>query len=104
MATTLTAEVYVKLNIDNTVYDINLGIPSTNPSPDSPYKFNITTPGAEAGETQDLVNFAMGGADYVYVAVSPPESIMKEVPVVEDLSVVVNEGNYDPATGKFTTA
>jgi hypothetical protein len=97
----ITAAINVTLKIDEDTYDISLGIPSAAPTADAPYTFSVSS-GVAAGSDK-LLNFAVGGSNEVYVAVSPPESIMKDIPVVEDISVVVNDGGFDPATGKFVT-
>lgn len=97
----ITAAINVTLKIDQDTYNINLGIPSAAPTAETPYTFSVSSDGA--ADSEKLLNFAIGGTNEVYVAVSPPESILKDVPVVENLNVVVNDGDFDPATGKFST-
>jgi len=97
----LQASIIAKLKLGTDTYDINLEIPSAAPTKDAPYNFAISQEVA-SGDPVKLLNAVIGDATHFYVAVTPPESILSLTgDIVESLSVVVNEGAYDPATGKF---
>ena len=97
---TLEANIKVGLKIDQEAYDIDVAIPAGVPTPAAPYTFSI----AESGDDgADLLNVVVGDSTHFYVAVSPPKQVKDWTgDVVQDLEVVVNDGGYDPETGKFT--
>lgn len=97
---TLEANIKVGLKIDKEVYDIEVAIPAGVPTPAAPYTFSI----AESGDNgAKLLNVVVGDSSHFYVAVSPPEQVKEWTgDVVQDLEVVVNDGGYNPETGKFT--
>ena len=96
------ANIRIDLTINKANYNINVGIPTAAPSDKSPYKFGIAQKTVEGKEDTQLLNVVVGSEGHFYVAVSPPEEILSLTDgVVNDLEVVVNDGDYDPATGKF---
>lgn len=100
----LSAEVKVGLELDGTTYNISLAIPTGNITGDNPYTFNVEGESDGGEKSSQLLEVAVGESDQLYVAVSPPESILELTNgLVKDLEVVVNEGGYDPDTHKFIT-
>lgn len=96
------ADIKVDLTIDKAQYNINVGIPTAAPTDAAPYMFGIAQKGAEGKDDAELLNVAVGTEGHFYVAVSPPEEVLQLTQgVVNDLEVVVNDGDYDPTTGKF---
>jgi hypothetical protein len=96
------ADIKVDLKINEVQYNINLGIPTAAPTDIDPYKFDISQKGKEEAADAELLNVAVGAKGHFYVAVSPPEEILSLTSgVVEDLEVVVNDGEYDPSKGQF---
>jgi hypothetical protein len=98
----LQASIIAKLNLDNTVYDINLEIPSGTPTKDLPYTFSIDQEVAQGQPAVNLLTAVIGDTSHFYVAMAPPTSIYANIPQIKDLEVVVNDGGFDPETGKFT--
>jgi hypothetical protein len=106
----ISATVNAVFNIDNKSYTASLNIPNSAPSAALPFKFSVisqapTPSGGTAPAPQDLLQVAVGGANQVYVAVSPPMDLMSGAvgsDIVKDLDVVVSEGQYNAATGTFT--
>lgn len=96
------ADIKVGLKINDIVYNINVGLPTSSPTDEAPYKFDIAQEGTSGKEDTQLLNVVVGNSGHFYVAVSPPEEILALTnEVVNDLEVVVNDGDYDPTTGKF---
>ncbi len=99
------AEIIVKLKLGDDTYDVNLAIPSGPPSAENLYKFNVAAKTAEAATSSDLLTVVVGGSEMFYVKVSPPQLVLDMTDgIVEDLEVVVNDGEYDPKTGLFKPA
>lgn len=108
----LEAEIMVGLKLGDSEYKIDLNIPSSEPSAEAPYKFNVAAVSKSDPEKLDapLLVVAAGGGESekgkndgnFYVAVSPPKEIIDMAGgVVTNLEVVVNEGGYVPSEGKF---
>ena len=87
------ASINVTLNIENEKYIIDLGIPSGKPANDKPYKFSVSSNGANT-TNHKLLELAVGGGENFYVNLAPPDTVLPGN-TVEDLSVNVHEGNYD---------
>lgn len=99
----LQASIIAKLKLNNEVYDVNLDIPSAAPTAAAPYHFAISQE-VTSGDPVVLLDAVIGDASHFYVAVTPPEAVLNLTgDIIESLSVVVNEGAFDPKTGKFPT-
>lgn len=102
----ISASINVKLALGDDLYTVDVNLPSTAPTADAPFHFNvISSPSAKPDEKDTLLDVAIGAANQVYVAVMPPNSLLVTAgvaDVVKELQVVVAEGNYDPKTGKFS--
>ena len=88
---------------DTEVYEVNLNIPTSVPTKEAPFTFNVAQLKNEL-PADKVLDVALGDSSNIYVAVAPPKSLIQEVGVdkiVKNLEVVVQEGNYDPVTGTF---
>ncbi len=99
-------EIGVGLKLTDENYcGIDLKFPTKNPSEDTPFEFDIIQKKKKEDADKDgtkLLSVVVAGSDKIYVAVSPPENILKLAgDIVEELNVKVNEGDYNPSTGKF---
>lgn len=100
----LEASITAKLKVGDSTYDVNLDIPSTTPTKEAPYKFNIAQEQA-TGDPIPLLTAVIGDSSHFYVAVAPPQEVLSLTgDVVKELNIVANDGNFDPATGKFPTS
>ncbi len=96
----LVAEIKVGLKLGESNYNIGLVIPSSAPTAEAPYRFNVAE--GENSQENDLLVVAVGGENRLYVAVSPPQEILDLTgDVVTDLEVVVNNGGYNRDGGTF---
>lgn len=98
------ASVLVNFKIPDTSeeYEVNLELPTSKPTGDSPFKFKVVQKVSENKDT--VLDVAIGGEKQVYVAVAPPKSLLdaaKVGEVIQNLNVVVSDGNYNSDTGKF---
>lgn len=97
----------VAFKMDNTIYQANLELPTSAPTVDNPFKFQVNqiSDNPEGGQTTAAaLDVAIGDKDHVYVAVTPPEKLLEEAGVnnvIDSLQVVVKEGEYNPETGSF---
>ena len=105
----ISAVVNAVFNIDNKTYTASLAIPSSAPTAAAPFLFSVISQSPEAGgktpDPQTLLAVAVGAANQVFVAVSPPMDVISGAigsDVVKDLNVVVSEGTYDPKTHTFS--
>lgn len=102
----ISASINVKLALGDDIYTVDVNLPSSAPTADAPFHFNvISTPKDKPAEQDKLLDVAIGATNQVYVAVAPPNSLLVTAgvsDVVKELQVVVAEGNYDPTTGKFS--
>jgi hypothetical protein len=93
---------------------VTLDIPTSDLSANNPVKFiakqvkdaskdkNAPTDGQQKDTGEPVMEVAIGSADAVYIAVSPPQSILEQAKVtdvIKNLRVMVNKGNY--ADGAF---
>jgi len=111
----LSASIEVKLGLGEDIYSVILNLPSTTPTAAAPFLFNVTsspkntTPpaaGAAPVAGNDLLAVAIGGSGEVYVAVAPPSSLLTTAGVgdlVQQLQVVVEDGDYDTTKHIFNT-
>ncbi|MBI0328866.1 hypothetical protein [Burkholderia plantarii] len=99
----ISATVNAVFNIDSKIYTASLNIPTAAPTGTAPFRFNVTskpapTDGGEPATPTTLLEVAVGGNSQVYVAVSPPMDMINgaiQSEIVQDLNVVVSEGEYD---------
>ena len=99
----MNASIRVELEINAKTYNISLGIPSSAPTWEAPYKFLITD--GAAADSQSLLEVAIGDEQHYFVGVEPPKEVFelaKIENVVKQLQVVVAEGHYDQSTHAFT--
>lgn len=92
------ASINVTIKSGDKSYDIKLEIPSGDRTDAKPYTFSVSETGASSDKLLDL---AVGAGSNFYVNLSPPKTLLP-ADTVENLAVTVEEGNYDPATNKFT--
>jgi len=100
-------------------YDVNLDLPGTVPQADAPFLFGVEQFKNKVKEKEEdpdvvdetsgdkLLQVAIGGSEYIYVAVKPPKSLIaaaKVDKVVENLEVLAAQGEYLPEEKKFKTA
>ncbi len=102
----ISAQVNLTFSLESESYTVNLDIPSSTPTADAPFNFNVVNNPAKDSKEQpiDLLSVAVGATNQVYVAVSPPKNLLDAAVsgLVQNLEVVVKEGTYDPTTNKFT--
>ena len=100
-------------NVNSTIYTANMTLPSSAPTAAAPFLFNVTSAAsATPNVTTALLTVAVGAADEVYVAVSPPLAMINTAAgvttggtdVVSALGIVVSEGTFDTTTNQFTAA
>jgi hypothetical protein len=93
-------------NIEKTTYTANMSLPTTAPSGTGPFIFKVTSaPTGTPTNSTTLLTVAVGSANEVYVAVSPPSNLIAEAAgsdIVSALDVVVSEGTFDPSKGTFS--
>ena len=90
--------------IDGTTYSASMSLPTSAPTATNPFLFYVTSKGT-TGTENDLLTVAVGTADQIYVAVAPPQDLIAKAAgdIVQQLNVVVSEGNYNTSTHQFTT-
>lgn len=101
----ISANVGIKIKDDN-IYDMGLKIPTGNISAENPFVFAVSNKTTKNG--QELIDpvlyFAYGSGDNVYIAVKPPEKMLEGTKIeqyLDELEVVVKEGDFDIASKKF---
>lgn len=100
------ASVLVNFKIPETseFYEVNLDLPTSKPTGETPFKFKVVQSVSEIKDT--VLDVAIGGEKQVYVAVAPPKSLLdaaKVGDVIQHLNVIVADGKYNSETGKFET-
>lgn len=110
------ASIEVKLGLGSDIYSVILALPSTAPTADAPFRFDVTSspkstdatpPGPATKPLDTLLAVAIGGSGEVYVAVQPPSSLLTTAGVgdlVQQLQVVVKDGDYDTVKHVFNKA
>lgn len=106
----ISATINAAFNIDNKVYNASVNIPNAAPTGAAPFKFLVTSQapavgGGAAPAPVALLTVAVGGSSQVYVAVAPPMDVISTAVgsnVVQNLDVVVSEGNYNVGAGTFS--
>jgi hypothetical protein len=92
-------------NIDNTIYDATMTLPTSAPSATEPFLFVVTSaPAATPADTTTLLTVAVGIPGEVFVAVAPPTDLIATAAgndIVTNLNVQVAEGNFDITKGQF---
>ena len=94
------------------VYDINLDIPTSAPTADKPFLFEVNQTKLDSqgkriedeGSKDTVLKVAVGGESQAYIAVAPPQSLLETAKVsdyVDNLQVVVENGKYDQKNNKF---
>jgi len=106
----------LRLSLGEEHYDVNLDLPGSNPTGESPFLFGVNQVQFKVNadpkgkdivdddKTDKLLQVAIGGKDQLYVAVKPPQSLITAAGVqnvVKNLEVLVAEGNYDTDKHKF---
>ncbi|GFM84759.1 hypothetical protein PSCICO_01580 [Pseudomonas cichorii] len=110
----------LRLSLGEDHYDVKLDLPGSTPTVDSPFLFGVeqfkfkakdaTKP--DEKETVDessidkLLQVAIGDKNHLYVAVKPPTSLIEAAGVhnvVQNLEVLVSEGEYVPNERRFNT-
>ncbi|NWB98781.1 hypothetical protein HX882_23090 [Pseudomonas gingeri] len=101
----------LRLTLGSDNYNVNLDLPGSAPSAESPFLFGVDQFKFKTGEdTVDetsidkLLQVAIGDSGQLYVAVKPPKSLIQAAgvdEVVKNLEVLVAEGEYDPKGHKF---
>ncbi|UZE27135.1 hypothetical protein [Pseudomonas asplenii] len=108
----------LRLSLKEDHYDVNLELPGTIPTAESPFLFGVDQfqlkaknpdkpdePDTIDDKTVDkLLQVAIGTGGQLYVAVKPPKSLIHAAgvdDVVKNLEVLVAEGNYDTDKHKF---
>jgi hypothetical protein len=85
-------------NIDNTIYDATMTLPTSAPSATEPFLFVVTSaPAATPADTTTLLTVAVGIPGEVFVAVAPPTDLIATAAgndIVTNLNVQVAEGNF----------
>ena len=97
------ASVNLTFTLGADTYAVNLSLPASTPSADSPFLFNVDSV-KDNKPVDNLLQVAVGAANQIYVAVAPPKSLLAAVAadIVQQLDVVVSDGVYDTTTHKFT--
>lgn len=84
-------------------YDMSLNIPTTDLTPQSPFKFTVSSE-LENNASDNVLQVAFSDSKHVCVQVKPPKSLLETAGIddyIDKLQVVVEEGNYDSSTGTF---
>ena len=101
----ISATINAAFNINNSVYNASLSIPSAAPTAADPFTFKVTSTPTGGTTTTSLLTVAVGASGEVYVAVQPPMDVISSAvgsDIVQTLNVVVSEGTYNTATGTFS--
>ena len=98
------AQINVSIKTEgNKKYDISLGIPSGDINDTNPCNFFVQESNGDV--LSELLNVAVGAKtdkQHFYVNVAPPKSILP-ADTIENLSIMLEEGKYDPTKKQFTT-
>lgn len=98
-------KINVELKVGEDNYEVELLLPSSNPTAKAPFIFEVNQ--AIANKKKDpLLQVAVGGAGYFHVAVKPPTALIAEAgagELVQKLEVVVEEGSFNTESRKFDT-
>lgn len=99
------ATVTLTLQVNETeAYKVNLSLPTETPTPAKPFIFCVTQTVQEV-DKDNVLEVAIADSDHYFVGVAPPGTLLTEAgieKVVKELSVVVANGTYNPATKSFT--
>lgn len=107
----------LRLSLGEDYYDVKLDLPGSTPTVDSPFLFGVeqfkfkakdaTKPDektVDESSIDKLLQVAIGDKNHLYVAVKPPTSLIEAAgvhKVVQNLEVLVSEGNYDSKINRF---
>lgn len=96
------ASVHLSFTLGTDTYDVKLSLPASTPTAEAPFLFNVNTV-KDKVPVDNLLQVAVGGTGQIYVAVAPPKSLLTAVAgdIVQELDVVVQDGEYNTTTHTF---